>query len=71
MIVDRRRLSGTITRLRKQQQLTQQQLADRARIPRSTVSHLERGDWLPDLPNAVAIADALGITVDELIGEAR
>lgn len=71
MSIDRRRLGHTIVRLRKQAGLTQQQLADRARISRSTIADAETAAAYPSLPTAVAIADALGVTVDDLIEEAR
>lgn len=71
MIIDRRRLGKAVRRHRVEAFLTQQQLGDMARLPRSTVSNVEQGWTLPSLPTAVAIADALGVTVDELIEEAR
>ncbi len=71
MIPDRRRLARTITRLRNEAGLTQAGLAARARISRSTVAGIETGAYMASLPTAVAIADALCITVDALIEEAR
>lgn len=70
MSIDRRR-GHTVTRLRKQAGLTQQQLADRARISRPTIAGVETGAAIPELHTAVALADALGVTVDDLIEEAR
>lgn len=71
MIIDRRRLGQAVRRHRVQAFLTQQQLGDMARLPRSTVSNVEQGCTWPSLPTTVALADALGITVDDLIEEAR
>lgn len=70
MSIDRRRLGHTIVRLRKQAGLAQAQLGERSRIPRSTIAMVETGTP-PSLWTAVALADALGVTVDDLIEEAR
>ncbi len=48
--------------------LTQEQLADMAGIARQTVSAIESGLSDPSLRNAMALARALGTTVEELFG---
>ena len=71
MTLDRRRLAATITRLRRQAGLSQRDLAGKARISRSTLAGIEAGPAMASLDTVVALADALGVTVDALIEEAR
>lgn len=47
--------------------LTQTELADKLGIAQQVISRYERGNFMPQLDNAKIIADALGVTVDELI----
>jgi len=63
-------LAGTqIRAIRATRNLTQQQLADLAKIPRATLASVERDDGNPSLAVVFKIALALGTTVDELIIE--
>lgn len=51
--------------LRLEKGLTVQQLADKAGLPKRTVEDiLRRGDCV--VSNAIKLADALGVTLDEL-----
>lgn len=50
---------------RKAQNLTQQAVADRARIKRSYYSLIETGDRNPSLPIAMKIAEALGVDLGQ------
>ncbi len=56
-----------IAELRKQQGLTQQQLADKLNLSNKTVSKWESGSGSPDIANLPVLAEALGISVDELL----
>lgn len=56
-----------IAQLRKQQGLTQQQLADKLNLSNKTISKWESGSGGPDISNLPILADALGISVDELL----
>ena len=56
-----------IAELRKQQGLTQQQLADKLNLSNKTISKWESGAGSPDISNLPILAEALGITVDELL----
>lgn len=56
-----------IRRLRKEQGLTQQALAELSHQEPSNVSHIERGATKLGLPTIVNIANALGVTVDDLL----
>ena len=52
--------------LLKSSGVTQSSLADKTGLTQSAISHYIRGDREPRGSNLVRIADALGVTVDEL-----
>lgn len=56
-----------IAALRKQQGLTQQQLADKLNLSNKTISKWESGTGSPDISNLPILADTLGVSVDELL----
>lgn len=56
-----------IKNLRRQQKLTQQQLADLVGVSRTTVINLEMGKNIPDSQNVFNIAQALKVPVSALI----
>lgn len=56
-----------LSRARQRAGLTQQQLADRLRVNRVTVGHIESGERRPSLALAVDIARVLGVSLDELV----
>ena len=60
-------LSQRIQQLRKEQNMTQQDLADRLFVSRQAVSRWEMGTAMPDLENLVAMSRVFGVTVDELL----
>lgn len=65
-------LVGTrIRAIRAKRNLTQQQLADLADIPRATLATLERDDANPSLAVVYKIATALKINIDDLILESQ
>ena len=47
--------------------LTQEQLAASVGVSRQTVAKWESGETSPDLEHAAALADVLGITLDDLV----
>ncbi len=57
----------TINRLRKQKQLTLDQLAGQCGVSKSMLSQIERNETNPTLAIVWRLADALGQTIDELI----
>ncbi len=67
MILDYSAIGVRIRRLRKEQGLTQQQLAEMSQQEPSNVAHIERGATKLSLPTLVSIANALGVTADELL----
>ena len=62
-------LKGTIKKLRIQQGLSQDELAERVHVVRQTISKWERGTSVPDADSLMALARALGVSAAELLGE--
>ena len=56
-------LSTTLTRLRKEQGLTQERLAELTGLERVSISHFENGSGNPTLRTLKKICDALGVTL--------
>lgn len=56
-----------IIRLRKEKGLSQKQLGQRAGIAQTTISEWERGNSLPDIEQANALAQALGVTLVNIL----
>lgn len=67
MELDYQAIGMRIRRLRKAQGLTQQTLAEISNQEPSNISHIERGATKLSLPTIVNIANALGVTVDDLL----
>ncbi len=61
-------LSVRLQKIRKENNLSQEALAEKLGISRQTVSEWECGDITPDLNNLIALSEIYGISVDELIG---
>ena len=58
-------LSNQIRRLRfEHDQMTQQQLADKAGVTRQTIIAMESGRYAPSLPLAFKIAQTFGISIE-------
>ena len=66
-----RYLAENIINLRKKQSLSQEQLAKRANIPRSTLTYVESGESNPSLQNLAKISIALQISIEELLCSPR
>lgn len=64
-------LSKNISELRSKKNLSQQQLAQMAGIPRSTLTHIESGDGNPSLVNLLRVSAALGVGIEELLSRPR
>ena len=56
-----------LSRLRKQADMTQHELADRLNVTRQAVSKYERGDSFPDISVLVPISEIFSVTLDDLI----
>ena len=62
-------LSDNIKKLREEQNLTQQQLADKLYVSRQTVCRWENGSRCPDLITAKKLALELNVSMDDLISD--
>lgn len=63
-------LGGAIRRVRQTKDMSQESLALAAEVDRSYLGRVERGDSIPALLIVIRIAKALGLTVEQLMGEA-
>ena len=61
-------LKNNIRRLRFEHgQMTQQQLADKVGVTRQTIIATESGRYAPSLPLAFKIAQAFGVTIEQVL----
>jgi putative transcriptional regulator len=68
--VPKAEIRNDVRRLRFEHgEMTQQELADRARCTRQTIIALEQGKYVPSLALAFRIARAFGRTVDEVFDD--
>lgn len=59
-----------ISNLRREQNMTQMELADKLGISFQAVSNWERGNTMPDISKLPELAEIFHVTTDELLGEA-
>jgi putative transcriptional regulator len=59
-------MQNRIAELRKEQKITQQELADKLFVSRQTIISLESGKYSPSLPLAHKIASAFGRAIEEI-----
>lgn len=69
--VDQKRIGSFLKELRKEKELTQEQLAERFNISDRTVSRWENGNNMPDLSILVELADFYDVDVREIIDGER
>jgi len=67
MELDYRAIGIRVRRFRKERGITQQTLAELSDQEPSNISHIERGATKLGLPTIVNIANALGVSVDDLL----
>lgn len=61
----------TISRLRKEHNMTQMELADLMNISFQAVSNWERGNSMPDITKLPELAELFGVSIDELLGQSH
>ena len=61
------KMGQIIRRLRKERDLTQEELAEKVSLSIPHMSHIERGRTKVSLPSLILIANALNTTVDNLL----
>lgn len=68
---DMQYVGKAISRLRKEKNMTQMELADRLGISFQAVSNWERGQTMPDISKLGELAEIMGVSVDELLGNKK
>lgn len=53
--------------LRKMHNISQEELAEKIGVSRQTLSKYETGESIPDIEKTKAIADAFGVSLDDLV----
>ena len=64
---DTMKFGKALSTLRKQADMTQNEVADRLNLSRQAISKYERGESFPDISVLVMIAELFHVTLDELI----
>lgn len=64
---ERTELAKNLRRLRLVNDMTQQDIADIADVSKTAVDKWESGTYVPNVFSAAAIADAFGMTVEQLL----
>ena len=58
--------SENLTQLRKLNDMTQEDLAEKVGVTRQSIAKWESGDSVPDLERCKVLADVFGVTIDDL-----
>ncbi len=66
-----KKIGSFIAALRKDKEYTQAELAEILNVSNRTISKWENGDGFPDITILPSVAQALGITVDELLASEK
>ncbi len=69
--MDIQKFGGFVAEMRKERGMTQQELAKRLSVTNKAVSRWETGSGFPDISTLEPLADALGVSVIELIHSER
>ena len=64
-------MNETMRKLRRDQGLSQTELARKAGLSRASVQRYEANDTTPSVDRIAKIAQALGTTIDNLIGDTK
>jgi len=62
-----KRIGQNVFQLRTKKKMSQSELAEESNMAQSTISEIESGEHFPQLANAQAIADALGVKLASLV----
>lgn len=69
--MNQERIGSFISRLRREQNITQKELANKIGVSDKTISKWETGKSVPDITYIESVCTALGITMNELISGER
>jgi transcriptional regulator with XRE-family HTH domain len=64
---DTKKFGGYLSRLRKNADMTQSELADKLYLTRQAISRYELGDSFPDISILISISEIFGVSLDKLI----
>lgn len=64
-----RNIKNRLKLIRKEQNITQQELADRVNLARQTISAIENNRLIPTVYNAIRISKVLNVTCTEIFYE--
>ena len=64
---DTMKFGKALSTLRKQADMTQNEVADKLNLSRQAISKYERGESFPDISVLVMIAELFHVTLDQLI----
>lgn len=67
MDIDYRAIGNRIRAYRRERKLSQEFLSELADVTPAHFSHIERGNTKPSLPTLLRIANALGVSLDDLV----
>lgn len=56
-----------LIQLRKMSHMSQEELAEKVKVSRQTLSKWETGESLPDIEKSMGLADVFGVTLDDLV----
>lgn len=60
-------LGEKLQKLRKENQMSQENLAEKIKVSRQTISRWEQDQALPDLSNIIAISKIFSVSIDDLL----
>ena len=60
-------LGEKIQKLRKEKQMSQEDLAEKLKVSRQTISRWEQEQALPDLSNIIALGKIFSVSIDDLV----
>ena len=60
-----------LKKLRKEEGLTQEQLAEKLNVSRQAITKWETGEGVPDIENIKQISNLFNVTIDELLKEEK
>lgn len=64
-------IGNIVSQLRDKNNLSQSDLAEKSKVSRVMIGKYERGEAIPSIDAAKKIADALGVSLDFLVGESK
>src|SRR5512142_2418560 len=70
-MIDPRKRGATMSKLRREKDWTQLELADKLHVTHQAVSRWETGDSYPDVGTLAHIAQLFGVRVDDLLNGER